>query len=42
VQKVYFAVREVPDALASRLNDLRQSFAGSELKDCPPEEKRNR
>jgi SPOR domain len=40
VQKVYFAVREVPDALASRLNDLRQSFAGTELKDCPPEEKR--
>jgi hypothetical protein len=40
VQKVYFAVREVPDALAARLNDLRQSFAGSELKDCPPEEKR--
>src|ERR1043166_651624 len=42
VQKVYFAVREVPDALVSRLNDLRQNFAGSELKDCPPEEKRNR
>jgi len=40
VQKIYFAVREVPDALVSRLNDLRQSFAGSELKDCPPEEKR--
>jgi len=40
VQKVYFTVREVPDALVSKLNDLRQSFAGSELKDCPPEEKR--
>jgi hypothetical protein len=40
VQKVYFIVREVPDALVSRLNDVRQSFAGSELKDCPPEEKR--
>jgi len=40
VQKVYFTVREVPDAQVSRLNDLRQSFAGSELKDCPPEEKR--
>ena len=40
VQKVYFAVREVPEALVSRLNDLRQSFAGSELKDCRPEEKR--
>ena len=40
VQKVYFTAREVPDAMVSRLNDLRQSFAGSELKDCPPEEKR--
>src|SRR5438552_723803 len=40
VQKVYFTVREVPDELVSRLNDLRMSFAGRELKDCPPEEKR--
>jgi hypothetical protein len=40
VQKVYFTVREVPDALASRLNELRQGFPGSELKDCPPEGKR--
>jgi len=40
VQKVYFTVREVPDALASRLNELRQGFPGSELKNCPPEEKR--
>jgi sporulation related protein len=40
VQKVYFAIREVPNALVARLNDLRQGFAGTELKDCPPEEKR--
>jgi len=40
VQKVYFTVREVPEALASRLNELRQGFPGSELKNCPPEEKR--
>jgi hypothetical protein len=40
VQKVYFAIREVPDALVAKLNDLRQSFAGAELKDCPAEEKR--
>ncbi len=40
VQKVYFTVREVPEALASRLNELRQRLPGSELKDCPPEEKR--
>ena len=39
VQKVYFTVREVSEALVSRLNDLRQNFAGSELKDCPPAEK---
>ncbi len=40
VQKNYFMVREVPDALASRLDELRQSFPGSELKECQPEEKR--
>jgi len=40
VQKVYFAIREVPDALVIRLNDLRQNFAGTELRDCTPEEKR--
>lgn len=40
VQKVYFAIREVPDALVVKLNDLRQGFAGAELKDCPAEEKR--
>jgi SPOR domain len=40
VQKVYFAVREVPDALVTKLNDLRQSFAGTELRDCSAEEKR--
>ena len=40
VQKVYFAVREVPDALVTKLNDLRQGFAGTELRDCTPEERR--
>lgn len=40
VQKVYFAVKDVPEALVAKLNDVRQSFAGSELKDCTPEEKR--
>ena len=40
VQKVYFSIREVPDALAAKLNDLRQSYAGTELKECPSEEKR--
>jgi hypothetical protein len=40
VQKVYFAVREVPDALVAKLNDMRQEFPGTELKDCSPEERR--
>lgn len=40
VQKVYFAIREVPDALVTRLNDLRQTFPGTELRDCAPEERR--
>ena len=39
-QKVYFAVKDVPDALVARLNDLRQSFAGAELRDCATEERR--
>ncbi len=40
VQKVYFVARDIPDALTPRLNDVRQGFPGSELKGCPPEEKR--
>jgi len=40
VQKIYFAIREVPEALVTRLNDLRQKFPGTELRDCTPEEKR--
>jgi hypothetical protein len=40
VQKIYFTVRDVPEALASRLNELRQGFPGIELKECQPEEKR--
>jgi len=39
-QKVYFAIKDVPDALVARLNDLRQSFAGAELRVCSTEEKR--
>jgi hypothetical protein len=40
VQKVYFAIREVPDALAAKLNDLKQTFAGAELRDCSGDERR--
>lgn len=39
VQRTYFAVREVPEALASRLNELRRDFPGSELKPCPSEKR---
>ena len=34
-------VRDVPEPLASRLNELRQGFPGTELKECQPEEKRS-
>ncbi len=40
VQKVHFVIRDVPDSLTPRLNELRQGFPGSELKGCVPEEKR--
>lgn len=40
VQKIYFAVKEVPDALVAKLNELRQGYAGIELKNCGSEEKR--
>jgi SPOR domain len=40
VPKIYFAIREVPDALVAKLNELRQSYPGTELRDCTAEEKR--
>lgn len=40
VQKVYFSIKEVPDALATKLGDLRQTFPGTELKECSAEERR--
>ena len=41
VQKIWFQVRDVPEAVVAKLNDLRQGFPGSELKDCAAEEKKN-
>jgi len=41
VQKIWFQVRDVPEAVVAKLNDLRQGFPGSELKDCVAEEKKN-
>jgi hypothetical protein len=40
VQKIFFTVRDVPEPVLGKLNDLRQGFPGTELKDCLPEEKR--
>jgi hypothetical protein len=40
VPKVYFMVRDVPEAQAAKLNELRQGFPGSELKECQPEDKK--
>jgi hypothetical protein len=40
VQRVFFTVRDVPEPIVGKLNDLRQGFPGTELRDCQPEEKR--
>jgi len=32
--RVYFQLRGLSDAQASKLNDIKQSFAGSEIRDC--------
>jgi hypothetical protein len=39
VPKVFFTVREVPEPVAARLNELRQGFPGAELRDCQPEKR---
>lgn len=41
LQKIWFQVRDAPEAVVAKLNDLRQGFPGSELKDCAAEEKKN-
>ena len=41
LQKIWFQVRDAPEAVAARLNEIRQVFPGSELKDCAAEEKKN-
>jgi hypothetical protein len=40
VQRVFFTVRDVPEPVVGKLNELRQGFPGAELKECQPEEKR--
>ena len=41
VQKIWFQVRDVPEAVVAKLNELRQGFPGSEVKDCVAEERKN-
>lgn len=40
IQKIWFQVRDVPEVLAAKVNELRQAFPGSEVKDCAAEEKK--
>ncbi len=36
-QKIWYQVHDVGDALAAKLNELKQGFPGSEVKDCTTE-----
>ena len=38
--KTYFQVREANLTLAAKLNELKQGFAGTELRECAPDEKK--
>ncbi|MBI2315669.1 MAG: SPOR domain-containing protein [Betaproteobacteria bacterium] len=38
--KTAFLIRDVPEALAAKLEEIRQDFAGTEISDCAGEEKR--
>lgn len=40
VQKLWFQVRDVPEAVAVKLKELRQAFPGSEVRDCVSDEKK--
>jgi len=40
LQKTWFQAREVRETVVARLNELRQQFPGSEVKECLPEEKK--
>jgi hypothetical protein len=39
VSKIFFQVREANAAAAAKLNELKQGFAGTEVRECAPEEK---
>jgi hypothetical protein len=38
--KTYFQVREANVTVAAKLNELKQSFAGTEVRECAPDEKK--
>jgi hypothetical protein len=40
LSKTYFQVREAGPALMAKLNELKQGFAGTEVRECAPEEKK--
>jgi hypothetical protein len=39
VPKVFFTVRDVPEPTAAKLNELRQAYPGTELRECQPEKR---
>jgi hypothetical protein len=38
--KTYFQVREANSTVAAKLNELKQGFAGTEVRECAPDEKK--
>ena len=41
LQKTWFQVREVPETVRAKLNEFKQAFPGSEVRDCAAEEKKS-
>ncbi len=39
VLKVYLQMRDLPENAGAKLPDLRQAFPGTDVRDCPPEDK---
>ena len=40
LSKTYFQLREADSTLAAKLNELKQGFAGTEVRECAPDEKK--
>lgn len=41
VQKVYLQIRDLPETASAKLPELRQGFPGTDVRDCPPEERKS-